>query len=96
MAWVAGLGVGSSVGRTGVCWNNSVTESFFSILKDERLYRTVYATKAHARKDMIRYIKGLQNSRSRHSALGYRRLTALTKIPHSGSLPHIRAGLPRC
>jgi len=72
-ALAAGLGVRSSMGRTGVCWDNSMAESFFSMLKNERVYRTVYATKAHARKDIIRYIEGFYNSRRRHSALGYRR-----------------------
>jgi hypothetical protein len=50
-----------------------MAESFFSMLKNERVYRTVYATKAHARKDLIRYIEGFYNSRRRHSALGHRR-----------------------
>jgi transposase InsO family protein len=72
-ALAAGLGMRSSMGRTGVCWDNSMAESFFSMLKNERVYRTVYATKAHARKDIIRYIEGFYNSRRRHSALGYRR-----------------------
>jgi putative transposase len=64
----------SSLGRTGVCWDNSMAESFFSMLKNERVYRTVYATKAQAREDLIRYIEGFYNSRRRHSGLGYRRL----------------------
>ena len=72
-ALVAGLGMRSSMGRTGVCWDNSMAESFFSMLKNERVYRTVYATKAHARKDISRDIEGFYNSRRRHSALGYRR-----------------------
>lgn len=72
-ALVAGLGMRSSMGRTGVCWDNSMAESFFSALKNERVYRTVYATKSQARSDLIRYIEGFYNSRRRHSALGYRR-----------------------
>ena len=72
-ALVAGLGMQSSVGRTGVCWDNSMAESFFSMLKNERVYRTVYATKVDARRDIIRYIEGFYNSRRRHSGLGYRR-----------------------
>ncbi|MHA7156088.1 IS3-like element ISAar4 family transposase, partial [Arthrobacter sp. TMN-50] len=36
-----------------------------------RVYRTVYATKEQARKDVIRYIEGFYNSRRRHSALDY-------------------------
>ena len=72
-ALMTGLGMRSSMGRTGVCWDNSMAESFFSMLISERVYRTVYATKAQARKDLIQYIEGFYNSRRRHSALGYRR-----------------------
>lgn len=49
-----------------------MAESFFSALKNERVYRTVYATKTQARRDVIRYIEGFYNSRRRHSALDYR------------------------
>ncbi|WP_081743539.1 IS3 family transposase, partial [Arthrobacter sp. H20] len=70
---VTGLGMRSSMGRTGVCWDNSLAESFFGSLKNERVYRTVYATKLQAKRDVIRYIEGFYNSRRRHSALGYRR-----------------------
>ena len=31
---------------------------FFPMLKNERVYRIVYATKAQARTDIIRYIEG--------------------------------------
>lgn len=72
-ALVARLGMRSSMGRTGVCWDNAMAESFFSALKNERVYRTVYATKTQARRDIIRYIEGFYNSRRRHSALDYRR-----------------------
>ena len=70
---MASLGMRSSMGRTGVCWDNAMAESFFSALKNERVYRTAYATKAQARRDIIRYIEGFYNSRRRHSGLGYRR-----------------------
>lgn len=69
---VTSLGMRSSMGRTGVCWENSMAESFFAALKNELVYRTVYATKAQAKRDVIAYIEGY-NSRRRHSALGYRR-----------------------
>jgi putative transposase len=72
-ALVTSLGMRSSMGRTGVCWDNAMAESFFSALKNERVYRTVYPTKAQARRDVIAYIEGFYNSRRRHSALDYRR-----------------------
>jgi putative transposase len=72
-ALVTRLGMRSSMGRTGVCWDNALAESFFSALKNERVYRTVYATKAQAKRDVIAYIEAFYNSRRRHSALGYRR-----------------------
>lgn len=72
-ALVAGLGMRSSMGKTGICWDNSQAETFFSALKNERVYRTTYATKERARKDIIRYIEGFYNSRRRHSALNYQR-----------------------
>lgn len=67
------LGMCSSMGRTGVCWDNAMAESFFSALKNERVHRTVYATKTQARRDVIGYIEEFYNSRRRHSALGYKR-----------------------
>jgi len=49
-----------------------LAESFFSALKNERVHRTVYATKGQAKRDVIMYIEGFYNNRRRHSALGYR------------------------
>ena len=42
------------------------------MLKNERAYRAVCATRAQACKDLIQYIDGFYNGRRRHSALGYR------------------------
>lgn len=44
-ALVTGLGMRSSTRRTGACWGNSMAQSFFSALKNERVYRIVYPTK---------------------------------------------------
>jgi transposase InsO family protein len=60
-ALVTGLGMRSSMGRTGVCWDDSMAEIFFSMLKNERVYRTAYATKSQVRSDVIRYIEGFYN-----------------------------------
>lgn len=66
------LGIRQSVGRTGICYDNAMAESFFAALKNERVHRTVYPTREHARRDIARYIELRYNSRRRHSALGYR------------------------
>lgn len=71
-ALVKDLGMRSSMGRTGVCWDNAMAESFFSALKNERVHRTVYPTKARAKSDVIAYIEGFYNTRRRHSALDYK------------------------
>lgn len=71
-ALVSSLGMRSSMGRTGVCWDNSMAESFFAAFKNECVYRTIYSTKNKARQDIIRYIEVFYNPQRRHSALGYR------------------------
>ena len=38
-----------SVGRTGICYDNAMAESFFAALKNERVHRTQYPTREHAR-----------------------------------------------
>lgn len=66
------LDISQSVGRTGICFDNAMAESFFGVLKVERVHRTQYPSRAHARRDIARYIEFRYNSRRIHSALGYR------------------------
>ena len=66
------LEVRLSVGRTGVCWDNAVAESFFSMLKNEMYYRERFATRARARFSVMQYIEVFYNRKRLHSALGYR------------------------
>src|SRR5512144_2616360 len=61
-----------SVGRTGICYDNAMAESFFATLKNERVHRTVYPTRQHARADIAQYIELRYNTRRIHSGLGYR------------------------
>jgi putative transposase len=69
---VKSLDLRHSVGRTGICYDNAMAESFFAALKNERVHRTEYPTREHARRDIARYIELRYNSRRRHSGLGYR------------------------
>jgi transposase InsO family protein len=61
-----------SVGRTGICYDNAMAESFFAALKNERVHRTQYPTREHARRDIVRYIEFWYNPKRRHSGLQYR------------------------
>ena len=64
-------GVRQSVGRTGICYDNAMAESFFATLKNERVHRTVYPTRQRARADIAQYIELRYNTRRIHSGLGY-------------------------
>jgi putative transposase len=71
-ATLRNLQIRQSVGRTGICYDNALAESFFAALKNERVHRTAYPTREHARRDIARYIEIRYNRLRRHSALGYR------------------------
>lgn len=65
------LDIRQSVGRTGICFDNAMAESFFAVLKVELVHRTQYPTREHARRDIARYIEFRYNRRRIHSGLGY-------------------------
>lgn len=65
------LGIIRSVGRTGICFDNAVAESFFASLKKELVYRKTFKTREQARKEIFNYIETWFNSRRLHSTLGY-------------------------
>jgi putative transposase len=66
------LGLRRSSGRTGICFDNSMAESFFGTLKNERVSRVTYLTRDIARQDIRRYIELWYNHKRLHSAIGYR------------------------
>jgi transposase InsO family protein len=59
-----------SVGRTAVCWDNAVVESFWSSLKREALQGRVFATRADARRAVFKWINWY-NTKRLHSSLNY-------------------------
>jgi putative transposase len=69
----------TSVGRTGVCWDNAAAESFFAALKNEMYYRQAFPTRTRARFAVADYIEVFYNRQRLHSTLSYRTpLEALT------------------
>lgn len=66
------LGIRQSVGRTGICYDNSLAESTNGAVKVELVNREEYPTRAYAEKRIARYIELFYNSRRLHSRLGYR------------------------
>ena len=66
------LGIRQSVGRTGICYDNSLAESVNGTLKVELVHRTVYPDREKAREDIARWIELRYNKTRLHSGLGYR------------------------
>jgi putative transposase len=64
------LGVRSSMGSVGDCYDNAMCESFFATLECELLERSRFTTPAEARIAVFSYIEGWYNPHRRHSALG--------------------------
>ncbi|MEV7046733.1 IS3 family transposase [Amycolatopsis sp. NPDC051061] len=62
-------GLRRSMGATGICWDNSPAESFWSTFKHEHYYRHTYATKTELVAAIDKWIH-TYNSVRRHSAIG--------------------------
>jgi putative transposase len=56
----------ASMSRRGNCHDNAVAESFFHLLKRERIKRKIYGTRQDARADVFDYIEMFYNSKRRH------------------------------
>jgi transposase InsO family protein len=59
-----------SVGRTGICYDNAVAESFWESLKRECLQGRVFSTRAAARRAIFRWVNWYNTSRL-HSTLDH-------------------------
>lgn len=60
----------ASMSRRGNCHDNAVAESFFQLLKRERIKRRTYADREEARRDIFDYIEMFYNPKRRHGYNG--------------------------
>lgn len=54
--------------RRGNCHHNAVAESFFQLLKRERIKKRVYTTREQARTDIFNYIEMFYNVKLKHGS----------------------------
>jgi len=59
-----------SMSRRGNCHDNAVAESFFQLLKRERVRRRTYLTRDAARQDIFEYIEMFYNPKRKHTNNG--------------------------
>ena len=59
-----------SMSRRGNCHDNAVAESFFQLLKRERIRRRTYLTREAARQDVFEYIAMFYNAKRKHTNNG--------------------------
>ena len=64
-------GIQCSMSGRGNCYDNAAVESFFGLLKRERVNQMHYRTREEARADIFEYIECFYNRKRLHSYLGY-------------------------
>ena len=62
-------GVQQSMGKTGVCWDNALAESFFATYKLELIEPATWPTRARARSATVHWLEAVYNRQRRHSAI---------------------------
>ena len=68
---LAAWNVTPSMSRRGNCYDNAAMESFWSTLKEERVHRRSFTSRAEAAGAIFDYIETFYNRERLHSALGY-------------------------
>ncbi len=71
--WQSFLGkhnLDASMSRRGNCYDNAVAESFFKLLKRERIRRRACLTRKVARQDVFEYIEMFYNPKRKHTNNG--------------------------
>jgi transposase InsO family protein len=62
-------GVLQWMGRTGVCWDNALAESFFATYQLELIEPATWPKRARARTATVHWLEAIYNRRRRHSAI---------------------------
>jgi putative transposase len=70
MGLTFGLLLGGRVSQRVNCCDNAVAESFFHLLKSERIRRKTYATCEGTRQDIFNYIELFCNPKRKHGENG--------------------------
>ena len=65
-AFLKAHNLSASMSRRGNCYDNAVAESFFQLLKRERIRRKIYLNREDARRDVFDYIELFYNPKRRH------------------------------
>lgn len=79
-------GLVGSMSAAGSCADNAAAESFFGLLKRERVYRRSYRTRDEARSDIFDYIERFHNARKR------RRMPWLAERTQALTQPSVKPG----
>ena len=79
-------GIVQSFSRPGECWDNAVSESWFSTLKNELIHRRSWPSRDRARRAIFEYIEVFYNRQRLHSSLGY--LTPVEYEQHALTIHH--------
>ena len=66
------MGVVTSTGTAGDCFDNAMAESFFATLECELIDQRCFRTQVEARMAIFEFLESWYNAKRRHSALGYR------------------------
>lgn len=64
-------GITRSLGRTGICYDNAVSESVFATYKKELIHTRPWPDRQSVKRATIDWIENYYNTIRRHSSLGY-------------------------
>lgn len=64
-------GIRRSLGKTGICYDNAVSESFFATYKKELIHTRPWPTVKYLTKETFDWIETYYNTQRRHSTLEY-------------------------